>query len=288
MIDLDPDDDEDGIELLNKDTDALERLMQRRNIIRRKQKRARTSGSASERKEIEAEIDQVTEEIKGLVPPPPSDTRRLKTETGPSLRHPSPGGKDIGKKAWAYFPLDEQYTEVTLTAYYPKEMRRRSRCEYVNPSPWQKKDAERGCYRMDYLLDNEPWSKDYDMPSDNDETVIIWPIEAKDKPLEPPPVLPEAAYDHAPCAERRVVLHPSVKVEVETAAVPVWVERALALLPRGKISAADVRAEVQRAAVKNEETIDANGWDTLLELCGERRLDIPRERKDALQDGLGL
>ena len=44
----------------------------------------------------------MTEEIKGLVPPPPSDARRLKTETGPSLRHPSPGGKDIGKKAWAY------------------------------------------------------------------------------------------------------------------------------------------------------------------------------------------
>ena len=164
----------------------------------------------------------------------------------------------MGKKAWAYFEQDAEYVEVTLTAYYPKEQRRRAGCDYVYATPWRKADAEGGCYCMDYILDNEPWSKDYDMPSDYDETVIMWPVGPTEGLPVAPQGVPDAAYEHDPQGRIRstaIILHLSLKQEPDVqagpaavradpaAAVPEWVLRALALLQRGKITCADVAAE---------------------------------------------
>ena len=173
---------------------ALAKAAQRRRIgefgsaacrcprkVRSELKRKRFS---AERTRIENDIQTLDQRIKDLVPPPVFGPTEVKHQSPDAeVRHPSPDGKDVGKKAWAYFEQDNEYVEVTLTAYYPKEKRRSSRNDYVFPSPWRKTDAERGCYRMDYLLNNQPWSRDYGLSSDEDETVIMWPIDSKEHQL---------------------------------------------------------------------------------------------------------
>ena len=67
---------------------------------------------------------------------------------------------------------------------------------------------------------------------------------------------------------------------------PKWVERALALLTRGKLPCAVAKRQVECVAEKHGEVIDFEGWMFVLEEYETR--GIATERMEALQDQLGL
>ena len=71
-----------------------------------------------------------------------------------------------------------------------------------------------------------------------------------------------------------------------TGQAPRWVERACELLVKGKVTVPMVALQVRRAAAKSSDTIDANGFDMLLEMQEERGLRA--ERILELQDELGF
>ena len=70
------------------------------------------------------------------------------------------------------------------------------------------------------------------------------------------------------------------------APVPEWVERAVELLGKGKLTAAWVAGLTRRKAEQTGATIDEKSFETLFEECCAR--DIPMERAFALQDEMGF
>lgn len=172
------------------DVDArIEFLCCERSKLHRKYRAvAHRNAESDEATAIKNQIDQFTNMVVKLVPRPDlPGVVKMPMES----EHPGAGGKHVGTGVWAYFRDDEEYVEAKLTAYYSAAKRQRASAK----APWWKPTARRGCYRMDFLLSDDPRYVDDDYPSDDDRTVYLWAPEA------PPP---STAFPAVICPSDRV------------------------------------------------------------------------------------
>lgn len=157
------------------DTSRVEGLVTERSALRR---RLKESKRMTQR--ILAQLTECESDILETLPPRPTmkTVGKVRVVVGAEkFASPLPGGVDLNKRCFAWFDADKTACDATLTRYFSAdERKKRARpSRDVDICTSASATATRGCYLMEFLLDEDESTPDFDYVSDGDETVWVWP-----------------------------------------------------------------------------------------------------------------